>query len=504
MTLQNHLVHLSVRAETSLNQCRTFLEAKLEFVNGELVWVDQPDKGRPYLGTYGASCAAVALMATGARQDDPLTRQLLQYLCNHQLESGGWTIRNADPVGLTTACAFTLIAFNVCGIQTEQEKQAVVKGLDWLIKTAKPHGWPFYEGGSEVSTGATALAVRALSQFDSLLPPSGVQILRQACHSLEQSMAPEGWWPSRDDSNTGSVAVTSHVLISLIQSGYHVFTEPIVRGSAWLRKQRNWAHDNTDSFFAHKDDGSTSHILYVHFTPALVLQALLDCETDIVGDEAVLPLVEHLLEAQSEYGEWRSPQAPKQTPSWMEMDGALALSKFIKAVSAVKPSLMFREEIVLINSNLNATTLSLNRTCEELEARMRALEENVQSHTKTLRLLDPTLALIRRGLPYLLILFVVLAYMYIRPHIQDRNLTDVAAIIVSAILVAISFIYQLKAAPKSDKGEKLHSVPGDERNKELLLAAENAHTLNEPLQKHQLSTRVRSDQEVGGRSDNRK
>ncbi len=177
MSLMSDLLPLGAKVDIALGRCLSLLESNLKVQDGELVYTDQPDQGPPFLGVYGASCATISLIASGMRQHNLLIRQLLENLSNHQLDSGGWSIRNTQPVGLTTACSFSLMAFGLADIQTEQEKRTVDKAIEWLINNSEKGGWPFFEEGTEIAVTPKALVIKALCKFKPYLSLRCRQVL---------------------------------------------------------------------------------------------------------------------------------------------------------------------------------------------------------------------------------------------------------------------------------------------------------------------------------------
>jgi hypothetical protein len=439
MNLHDKLNLLGARAETALNKCRSLINSKLKIVNGEITYIDQPDGGPPHIGAYGASCALIALITTGVDQDDPLVRDLLDFLCNHQLDSGAWTIRNATPVGLTTSCAFALLAFGFCGVKLDRDKETVLKGIEWLIRNSAKDGWPFFEGGSETAVTPTAWSVRAFRNLTCHLPPAGMQALKQGCLRLENTISEKGFVVSRGARGKGSIAATSLALISLVESGYPLYAEPVRRGFDWLTKQNDWlVHDNSDSFYAHLPKNATAHVNYVHFTPALMLQALLACEADLIQEEVVRLLVEHLLATQSEDGQWNSPFTPREAPIWIIMDGVIALKRFIIALASVKGTLYVRSEILRVDREVQEAVKKQREEWEELKSRLSLLEAQIARNSEKVDFLYPTLRFLRLGSPYFVIALLVVGYLFIRPMIPDQNKIDIIALIVSAIFTALA------------------------------------------------------------------
>jgi hypothetical protein len=418
-------------------------------------------------------------MALGARQDETLMRQLIQSVCQNQSETGGWTIRNARPVNLTTACAFALIALGQCGAKSVDEENAITRGADWLVQNLKPDGWPLYEGGLEVSCVATALAVRALHSVGPFVGSAAANALRQGYIGLEHSMLEDGCWGNCGIRDKGSAAATSHALVTLIKTAdYAVYSEPVTRGLSWIRAnkfEKLMEHDSADSFYVHMDVRRSAAIIYVHFTPALVLQSLLACEIDIVSDVTVKRLVEHLIEGQEKNGEWRSPVAPRLTPSWMLMDGALALSQFIKAVSDVRTSLAFRDELALIKRGVDTRVEDLDRALISYNARLLKIETTVGLHAQRLRIWHPTLTFISKGLPYLVLLTILVAYMIVRPYVQSHAWVDIVAIATAVILAAIGI---LATRARSEKvTNEVSFASSDQERKSLPTESERVDSL---------------------------
>lgn len=439
MSLYDELNLLGARAEKALVKCRSLISSKLQIVNGEIAYIDQPDRGPPHIGAYGASCATIALITTGADKDDSLVRYLLDYLCNHQLESGAWTIRNANPVGLTTSCAFALIAFGLCGFQSEREKAAVSKAIEWLIRNSTKDGWPFFEGGRETAVTPTTWSVRALHNLICHVPSAGEQAIKQGCLRLENAISELGFVSSRSEEGKGSIAATSLALMSLVESGYTLYAEPVRRSFDWLRKQKDWlTHDSSDSFYAHLPQKATAHVNYVHFTPALMLQALLACEADLIEEEVVRLLVDHLLSTQSNDGQWNSPLIPRETPTWIIMDGVLALKQFITAISRGKDTLYLRSEIFRVDRQALEVLKRPMEEFEKLKSCLSLLESEVTIIRKRIDFLYPTLRLLRLGSPYLFIALLVVGYLFLRPMIPDQKTIDIVAIIVSAIFTILA------------------------------------------------------------------
>lgn len=444
MDLESDVLTLGGKCERALAKCRAYLATQLKTRNDELVFTDQPDQGPPYLGTYGSSCATLALLAAGTNRDEALINDLLKYLCNHQMESGGWTIRNAKSVSLTTACAFSVLALAEASANGDAEQRAIDRGVEWLIKNSTSDGWPFFEGGPEIAVTPTAFAVRALRRVKQkqTLSRSGLLALENGCRCLEEAFGQKAWIASRadDSASVACLGATSVALITLIECDYPAYSEVIRRGHAWLTAQTDWVDDNSDSFYFYgtrpvnsSEDVASGHVNYVHFTSALMLQAILACGSEIT-DPAVRRLVEHIVGLQREAGDWRSALAPKETPTWMEMDAALALSRAAKAVVAIRPTLSVRGELARLELQAAALKEELDAVSSRQQARLDGIEQLVSSHHDALSVLARGIEFGRAALPYLPIALIVSVYGIIRSQLQASNwITDIIAVIVSAL-----------------------------------------------------------------------
>lgn len=431
------LLSKSATAERGLSNCRAFLLRGLDEVNGELVWTDQPDQGPPYLGAYGASCATLALLAAGESKDSNLVRRLLDYLARRQLDSGGWTIRNAQPVGLTTACAFAVTAYGESGIQTPDERKAVEKGAGWLLATRRSTGWPYFEGGSEISVVATALAMRALRSVEQFLPATGRDAIKSSCAFLESAADGKGGWCGRGDPRIGSaasIATTAVVINTLLCCGYKSFSDAIARGTAWLRDQADLAHDNGDSFYVHLPTGQAAAVNYVHFTPALVLQALLKADGDNLSDAAAIRALDIVLSSQEKKGCWVSPLAPKQTPTWLLMDGALALSAFVHEISSASSSLKFTERLGTLQASVSRVDAQLTTITEKLGEFDRELQFLLRA-AKGLRRIGRWC---RRIMPFALVVLVASAYFVVRQRFEFGRNSDMLGVLITVLLALIA------------------------------------------------------------------
>jgi hypothetical protein len=138
------------------------------------------------------------------------------------------------------------------------------------------------------------------------------------------------------------------------------------------------------------------------------------------------------------------------------MDGALALSLFLQAVSTAKASLAFRDELVRVRTELEAATANLNSLCVGFDDRLRRLEEKSLAHSKKLSLLSWTSVFIRVALPILLTLSLIIVYLFIRPHIQNQGWTDIAAVVLSVILTIVSIIYTIIYAKRPKETSALN------------------------------------------------
>jgi len=429
MGREGDLLLLRTEVELALGKSRAYLTSKIQNIDGNLVFTDQPDDGPAFLGTYGASCAAISLIASGAAQDDPLVRQLLHYLCRYQMDSGGWTIRSASDVGLTTACAFSLIALSDGGTKTEAESTALMKGIEWLVSNARENGWPYFSGAPEIGTTPTAFAVRALSRSKDLLSPSQRRILEHGISCVDKAVS-SGFAYGRDPiPNRGSVPVTSLAVISLVQSGVQPFLPQIQACSKWLREQESWSDDNSDSFYAYAagNRDKAAHVNYVHFTPALLLQSLLASEADIVSEPKVSLLARQLISSQRPAGDWRSTLAVRETPTWMEMDATLGLVHFLKEIDSIKSTLRVRDEVSTLAIALHTTSDRIDTVSSAMEKRIGDLQSEVAKHIGELEsevahqrmILSPlrlSLATFKVATPVASTLLLIGIYAYLRHH----------------------------------------------------------------------------------------
>jgi hypothetical protein len=481
----NELLPLGTKVDIALGRCLSLLETSLIVKDGELVYTDQPDQGPPFLGIYGASCATIALIASGMKPDNILIRQLLEYLCKHQLDSGGWTIRNVQPVGLTTACTFSLIAFGLASIQTEQERETVRKAIEWLINNSNKSGWPFFEEGLEIAVTPTALAVNALCKVKPYLSSRGRQVLDDGCSALTKAFSPEGFVPNRTEPSIPCVAATSLALITLVGAGYKVYTDPIARGLEWLKRQTDWSHDNSDSFYARRTTGTVGHpnydhvaghVNYVHFTPALMLQALLACEIDIVTEPIAKSLVDNLLSTQRETGDWRSLLAPKETPTWMVMDGALALSHFAKALLEIKPTLPFRDETLHIKAEVKAIVDHSTESYQHLNTQIQRIEAVLLSHERKLQMLSPMLNLVRWCLFFLPLILVFIGYILLKVYLPKIGwIIEALTVLLSIISIGLGILSIRRDLSREEKidvieGRNITTLTGGSQREEALVS----------------------------------
>jgi hypothetical protein len=468
MDLESDLLALNRRSESALTKCRIYLRSHLSIENGDLVYTAQPDLGPPFLGTYGASCAALGLLAAGTSPDDLLVRELVKYLCAHQMESGGWTIRNASSVGLTTACAFSLMAFAEAGVQTDLERRAVTSGIDWLLRTSTSRGWPFFEGGPEIAITPTALAVRALRQLRQFLSPSAEKALDNGCNCIERAFRQDGSIPGRADDDAGCRAATSVALITLVECDYPLYSDVIVRGQDWLRRQTDWPDDNSDSFncFVVRPGvagqrSTSAHVNYVHFTSALMLQALLACGTE-VADTTVCRLASSMLDRQKNDGDWQSPLAPKETPTWMDMDATLALVRFSKAFVAIRPTLRIRGELARVDSQTRAAVDKLAAVSSQLQSRLKALEALMDLHQQALLAFDRIVWLTRLVFLFVPLPAVIIGYVVMRARMPTSTwVTDSVGWGVGIVLSVLSLLplLRVRAWPRPRAAAALTSVP---------------------------------------------
>lgn len=448
MAAYAELLSRSATAERALSNCRAFLLRGLNEINGELVWTDQPDQGPPYLGAYGASCAALALLAAGESKDSALIRRLLDYLARRQLESGGWTIRNAQPMGLTTACAFAVMAYGESGIQTPEERKAVERGAAWLLATRRSNGWPYFEGGSEVSVVATALATRALRSVEPFLPATGRDAINASCRSLERAIDEQGGWCGRGDArigSAGSVATTAVVVNTLLCCGYNSFSNAVAPGTQWLREQTDLAHDNGDSFYVHLPTGQSAAVNYVHFTPAIVLQALLRADGDNLSDTAALRALDIVLSSQEKTGSWTSPLAPKQTPTWLLMDGALALSAFVQEIISASRSLKFTERLGTLQESVSRVDAQLTTLTDKLGE----FDRELLVVLRIARGLRRVGRWCRRVVPFALVAIVALGYLIVRQRSPLGQNSDALGVAATVILTLIAIWDARRQATRS-------------------------------------------------------
>lgn len=444
MTLEHQYRSLACRIDTALNRCKIYLQSQLQHFGGELVFVDQPDQAAPYLGTYGASCAAIALLSAGMEQNEPLVRSLLKYLCTHQMESGGWTIRNAREVGLTTACAFSVMAFCLGEARTDEERSALDKGLEWLRLNATSDGWPYYEGGKEVAAVPTFFAVRALNRAKKRLSPPQLAVLNHGWSCVEKWITSSGYVCVRGDENRGSPPATAIALLSLIEGGYPRFNELVVRSVSWVKSCTSWRDDNTDSFYAYGKT-SSGHVNYVHFTPALMIQALLACEDDVPAQSTALKLLDHLLASQTSAGDWRSELAARETPTWMEMDAALALSSFSKKFATIQSTLWFRDEIARVDSDSAEKFKSLAEFSLSLASRNKVLENIVSQQQSDLASVSSFLKFVRAAYPFIPAALILMAYSYVRLALSlSQPVVDIGGTLVSVIGLVYGFMFSRK------------------------------------------------------------
>ncbi len=435
MPLYDDLVGKSNRAEIALMRLRAFLIGGLETVNDELVWVEQPDQGPPYLGAYGAAGAALTLLACDVERDEDLIHRLLVYLGKQQLPSGGWTIRNASPVALTTACSFAVSAYGEAGLKTHEEQRIARKGADWLLAHRRSSGWPLFEGGAEVSLVATALATRALRSVEDLLPAGGREAIKAACDHLASAASANGGWSGRGDPKLTSIPVSAVILSTLTHCGHKAFSPAVSGNLAWLRQQADLSHDGSDSFYVHLPNGHSAAVNYVHFTSALVLEALIGADKENVADHAVLRAAESVLSSQAEEGYWRSPLAPRQTPTWLLMDGARSLKKFVRAVATSAGTLRFTEELATVRAIVDEMSTGRATVDTTLQVRLDTIERTLAPIAHAMNTIGVVWTWFRRVVPFLALFAIGLGYLVMRSYFKLGQTSDWIGIAIT-ILVA--------------------------------------------------------------------
>jgi hypothetical protein len=118
----------------------------------------------------------------------------------------------------------------------------------------------------------------------------------------------------------------------------------------------------------------------------------------------------------------------------MEMDAALALSQFSRALVGIRPTLKFRGEIISLHLETLTVTERVESISGELQARMKQFEGLVGAHQDALVAVDRTIRFAKAILPFVPFSAVVGVYMFFRAHLQASNLTtDGIAMLVSAI-----------------------------------------------------------------------
>jgi hypothetical protein len=209
-------------------------------------------------------------------------------------------------------------------------------------------------------------------------------------------------------------------LITLVQAGFHPFLPQIQESCQWLNEQRSWSDDNSDSFYAYSGSKreKSAHVNYVHFTPALLLQALLACEVDIVSEAKVRLLARELISSQRSNGDWRSPLAVRETPTWMEMDAALGLGRLLEEIDNVKSTLRVRDEVSTLATTLQTTADRLNSVSTELETRVGELHSEMIRQKEMLSVIGPAVKTFKMAIPGTATCLIFAAYAYIRHHLQ--------------------------------------------------------------------------------------
>jgi hypothetical protein len=166
----------------------------------------------------------------GDEQTEAAIRTALLWLKRQQRAGGNWLLHEGYPdAGETTlrtdtgATALALLAFLGTGQthQTGDHREAVAKGLDWLIRTQKPDGnfHDRYEEGHQSTFYAHAQAVIAICEAYAL---TGDDALREPAQRgvdfLVKSQNPlDGGWKYRpaDDRTVGDLSVTGWALMAL-------------------------------------------------------------------------------------------------------------------------------------------------------------------------------------------------------------------------------------------------------------------------------------------------
>jgi hypothetical protein len=331
---------------------------------GLVAWRTQPDNTRPFVGSYGAACAGLAILESGLDPSDRTFLDVSAHLISTQRPSGAWTIRNAYEVDLTTATCLALRAIgNAESDLLPKRDQAIGLGIGWLKDNYSTVGWPTWPGARDVSLCATAHAIMLYSVLNGAERQVISDEIDSALNYVESQQQTDGYWLRPD--RTPAIAGTALMTIALLKMGKSRKSDCLTRALDWLATQSPYQHCAGDQFYVVSPDGSVSSpIIYIHFTPALVLRALSTGWIDdpITDNDLLDELAGELTKEPTAKGYWTSPLAPLQMPTWLMNDGCAALVAYADRLKS------------------SATPAALFNQIRLLEAKIDSLERNVAVH----------------------------------------------------------------------------------------------------------------------------
>jgi hypothetical protein len=380
---------------------------------GLLVWKTQPDQTKPFIGAYGAACAALALASCGRARDDQILIGLAEHLIHTQGVRGGWSIRNAPDAELTTATTLAVRAIaQIPAGSLPSREDSVERAAAWLAANFRERGWPTWSGSNVVSLTATVhamLAIRSLA-LDGF--PHLERMFNQCVNMLLSTQHPDGYWPKpaiqndifrEHDAASGggvlpsgsrpAIAGTALALSGLEVAGMTASDEPVRRAFDWLVEQDTITDCNADSFYVVTRHGELSTAInYVHFTPALVLHVLSRYSAkspSALHQDAQATLALHLLDKAGSDGYWTSELAPLQMPTWLLSDGCAALTEFASNIRRQADPIVVRDNVEQIKDFTTLHIASLHASLSESVAVIHARLDNISKSIDDLNDLTP-------------------------------------------------------------------------------------------------------------------